>query len=65
MTHVPLDSTTHCVQMVAADVLPWGATWRQGPGAHRRAPRSARGRRAKVGKKKKEKVELVIKRNTS
>lgn len=27
MTHVPLNSTAHCVQMVATDVLSWGATW--------------------------------------
>lgn len=57
MTHVPLDSTAHCVQMVAADVLPRGASWRQGPRAHRRAPGSAGSHWAKVGKK--EKVELV------
>lgn len=41
MTYVPLDSTTHCVQMVATDVLSRGASRRQGPRTHRRAPGSA------------------------
>ena len=27
MTHVPLNRTPHCVQMVAADMLPWGDPW--------------------------------------
>lgn len=51
MTHIPLDGTAHCVQMVATDVLPWSATWGQGPGAHRGAPRSAGSHRAKVQRK--------------
>lgn len=55
-THIPLDRTAHCVQMVATDVLPWGATWRQGPRAHRWAPRSAGGHRAKVGREKKGRI---------
>lgn len=52
MTHVPLNRTPHCVQMVAADMLPWGDPWWQGPGAHWRAPRSAGRHWAKIGRKK-------------
>lgn len=52
MAHILLDGTPHCVQMVAADVLPWGAPRGQGPGAHRRAPRSAGRHWAKTGRKK-------------
>lgn len=54
LAHIPFNDTSHCVQMVATDMLPRGASWWQGPRTHRWAPWGARGHRAK-GREEKEK----------